>query len=165
MSEHPSAQIVIDQLGLMPHQEGGYFLETFRNDSSMPVNRPGGTRSVMTSIYYLLSKQRPIGYFHRNTSDIVHYWQGGGALRYTMLTPTGTCEQVILGPDVAAGEVLQLVVPGGYWKATELCRGVYGLLGEAVAPGFEYQDMAFGQRDELQLQYASYWDHISHLVK
>lgn len=29
----------------------------------------------------------------------------------------------------------QLIVPGGYWKATVLTEGDWGLLGEAVAPG------------------------------
>ena len=165
MPEHPSTQVLINQLGLIPHQEGGYFVETFRNTTSMTVDRAGGSRSVMTSIYYLLSSERSIGYFHRNTSDIVHYWQHGGALRYTLLSPTGECQRIVLGPDLGAGEVMQLVVPGGYWKATELCRGHYGLLGEAVAPGFEYQDMAFARAQDLKQDYSDHWHSIHHLVK
>ena len=49
-----------------------------------------------------------------------------------------------------------MVVPGGVWKCTELVvvegRGggqeeSWGLLGEAVAPGFDYHDMTIGDED------------------
>ncbi len=38
------------------------------------------------------------------------------------------------------GETPQLVVNGGDWKVSLLCSGEYGLISEAVAPGFEYDD-------------------------
>ena len=55
----------------------------------------------------------------------------------------------MLGPDLAAGQQLQLAVPGGVWKASHLPRGDYGLISEAVAPGFEYEDMQLGEREAL----------------
>ncbi|MCW8998431.1 MAG: cupin domain-containing protein, partial [Kangiellaceae bacterium] len=45
-----------------------------------------------------------------------------------------------LGPDIANGDELQLIVPGGYWKASQLTSGEFSLISEAVSPGFDYSD-------------------------
>lgn len=37
-------QELIKTLGLIEHQEGGYFAETFRSDSMIPVDREGSSR-------------------------------------------------------------------------------------------------------------------------
>ena len=58
-----------------------------------------------------------------------------------------------MGPDVAAGQVLQLTVPGGVWKASEIPNnGVhgFGLISEAVSPGFEYADMTLGYYEQMR---------------
>lgn len=61
--------------------------------------------------------------------------------------------------------VLQLIVPGGVWKATTLLEGDWGLLGEAVAPGFDYRDMRFGTEEELRPAFPDLWDQIAPYVK
>ena len=63
--------------------------------------------------------------------------------------PDGRLETVLLGPDPSKGHRLQLAVTGGTWKASSLEEGDYGLISEAVAPGFEYTDMTLGRREEL----------------
>lgn len=51
-----------------------------------------------------------------------------------------------MGPNPTRGHLLQMSVRGGIWKASEIAevegeaRG-FSLIGEAVAPGFEYRDM------------------------
>lgn len=40
---------------------------------------------------------------------------------------------------------MQLVVPGNTWKACHLLEGKFGLITEAVSPGFEYQDMVLAK--------------------
>ncbi len=99
----------------------------------------------MSSIYYMLTDDNPAGHLHRNHSDIMHYWHAGGALRYWLITPDGELRNTVLGPDLAAGEQLQLLVPGGWWKATELVSGGFGLLSEAVSPGFDFADMTLAR--------------------
>ena len=101
----------------------------------------------MSSIFYLLSDDSPIGRLHRNRSDILHYWHAGSALRYWLVKPNGELLQVVLGPDLANGEQLQLLVPGGWWKGTELIGGDFGLLSEAVCPGFDFADMELARFD------------------
>lgn len=59
----------------------------------------------------------------------------------------------MLGPDLAAGQQLQLTVRGGVWKASHLPEGTYGLISEAVSPGFEFADMTLGERELLLNQF------------
>jgi predicted cupin superfamily sugar epimerase len=99
----------------------------------------------LTVIYYLLSSESAIDHWHMNKSDIVHFHQQGGPIRYIVLYPhDGHLEQHTLGQNIAKGEVMQLAVPGNTWKACYLLEGDYGLISEAVSPGFEYEDMKMG---------------------
>jgi uncharacterized protein len=45
---------------------------------------------------------------------------------------------VTLGPDLAAGEQPQAIVPAGGWQAAE-SLGAWTLVGCTVAPGFEFE--------------------------
>jgi predicted cupin superfamily sugar epimerase len=47
-----------------------------------------------------------------------------------------------LRANFVPGEQLQLLVKGGCWKTAILETGEFGLISEAVSPGFEYADMA-----------------------
>ena len=158
-------QELIKQLSLVEHVEGGYFSETYRSSEEMGTNREGTTRAVMTSIYYLLTDDRPIDHLHQNKSDIMHYFQSGSPITYILVDLEGSLSKVKLGLEIANGEVPQLLVPKGYWKAAVLESGEYGLLGEAVAPGFDYRDMTIAKADEIQAQFPTIWDELSPYVR
>ena len=87
---------------------------------------------------------------HRNKSDIIHYFHLGGAIRYTTVTEQGVLRQQLLGANLDQGYQLQMVVPGGVWKAAELCEGDYGLISEVVTPGFEYADNEIASKAHIQ---------------
>ncbi|HHP7229257.1 MAG TPA: cupin domain-containing protein, partial [Xenococcaceae cyanobacterium] len=70
-------QKLIEYLSLIEHIEGGYFKETYRSGYIVPTDRVGKARNILTSIYYLLTDERPIDYFHKNQSDIIHYFHCG----------------------------------------------------------------------------------------
>ncbi|QFU77701.1 cupin domain-containing protein [Halioglobus maricola] len=146
---YPDRATVIENLGLQAHVEGGYFKRTFQADDRPKVDIGDGPRYTMTSIYYLLTADSPTGHWHLNRSDIVHYYHLGAPVHYYMLHPDGHLETAVLGPDLAAGQQLQLTVRGGIWKASHLPQGDYGLVSEAVSPGFEYSDMTLGERAPL----------------
>ena len=156
---------LIKHLSLVEHIEGGYFAETYRSTSQMPTDREGSDRSILTSIYYLLTSDRPINHFNQNQSDILHYFQAGSAITYILLSPTGELTKIKLGLNFAAGEVAQLLVPGGYWKAAVLETGEFGLLGESVAPGFDYRDMTLGTANYFQNSYPHLWQELAPYVK
>lgn len=154
-------QAIIEQLGLVEHVEGGYFSETYRAEDTMQTAREGRERNVLTSIYYLLTDDRPIDHLHKNKSDILHYFQAGSSITYLLITPDGQLERHVLGLNLAAGEVPQLLVPGGYWKAAVLESGEYGLLGEAVAPGFDYRDMEIAKAEAIKADFPDLWEQMA----
>jgi predicted cupin superfamily sugar epimerase len=107
-------------------------------------------RKLLSCIYYLLTCDSPVGYLHENRSDIVHFFQLGSPITYTLISPQGEISQTTLGPNIELGQQLQLVVPSGWWKASELTSGEFGLISEAVSPGFEYEDMRFISKVEAK---------------
>jgi predicted cupin superfamily sugar epimerase len=148
-----SKQDLIEKLSLIEHVEGGYFSETYRASEAIETSRAGKSRATMTSIYYLLTDDRPIDHLHQNKSDIMHYFQSGAPITYILVDLEGNLTKVKLGMAIEQGEVPQLLVPKGYWKAAVLESGEYGLLGEAVAPGFDYRDMTIAKADSIRAQF------------
>ena len=155
----------IEKLSLIEHVEGGYFSESYRASEEMATPREGSARSVMTSIYYLLTDDRPVDHLHQNKSDIMHYFHAGSPITYLLVDLDGNLSKVKLGLAIAQGEVPQLLVPKGYWKAAILESGEYGLLGEAVAPGFDYRDMTIAKADEIRTLFPAIWDDLAPFVR
>jgi predicted cupin superfamily sugar epimerase len=163
----PWIEELVAALDLEPHLEGGYYRRTYQSDDQSMVTTTGGQRYRMTSIFYLLTKDSPVGHFHLNQSDIVHYYHLGDAIEYSLIFPDGTLKTVLMGSDVMAGEYLQLNVPGGVWKASRLVEGSagFGLISEAVSPGFDYADMELGDREKLRERFPEYSMLIERLTR
>lgn len=163
----PSAAELIEALGLDGHVEGGFFRRTYEATGKPRVDDGRGERFSMTSIFYLLTAEGPIGHFHRNRSDIVHYFHLGDPIEYFLLHPDGRLETVVMGPDPGRGHRLQLTVAGGIWKASRLSDGPagYGLISEAVTPGFDYADMTLGRTSELLRRFPAHATLIRNLSR
>lgn len=131
------------------------------------VETESGPRYLMTSIFYLLTKDSPIGHFHLNQSDIVHYYHLGDAIQYSLIFPDGTLKTVVMGKHINAEQKLQLHGPSGVWKASRLMDGLsgYGLISEAVSPGFDYTDMTLGDWQALGEQFPEHSQLIGALTK
>jgi predicted cupin superfamily sugar epimerase len=138
---------LIKTLGLVSHvEEGGYYLEQYRSHQWQLAD---GAVAADT-IYYMLTDDSPIGHFHLNQSDIVHFFHCGGPIRYTTIDQNGLVDSFVLGLDVLHGEELQRAVPGGLWKASELVSGSYGLISEVVVPAFRREQRTVAVRARLQ---------------
>jgi purine nucleoside permease/predicted cupin superfamily sugar epimerase len=161
-----TAKQLAKALNLEGHVEGGYFRQTFKADHRPSIATKNGDRVTMTSIYYLLTAQSPIGHFHMNHSDIMHYFHMGDPITYYMLHPDGGMQITVLGPDPTKGHQMQMMVKGDTWKASKIPTNGkygYGLIGEAVAPGFEYADMQLGKTVILLKQFPKHKQLISEL--
>lgn len=153
MSTQP-LEALVRLLGLEAHDEGGYFRQIYQSNWQLPTPaRTGESRWGVNTIYYLLTRQSPTGHLHRNESDIIHFFHAGSPLTYLMVSPEGQLSQVIMGPDPAQGHVFQMTVPGGYWKASFLAEGEYGLISEAVVPGFDYRDRELASVETITRQF------------
>ncbi|GAA5977580.1 hypothetical protein JCM5350_002280 [Sporobolomyces pararoseus] len=157
---YPTPNSVLkQQLSLLEHPEGGYFAETdLRVEMTTCACCPDGEhRSLATQIYYLLDSQSPKGRLHLNKSTTYHLLHNGRAC-YTLVRPSANkgkkpeIKQVTVGEDIEKGELRQLIVEGGWWKASELPQEdlVAGeeektgcLISEVVVPGFDWHDHAF----------------------
>lgn len=157
MSETRAAEL-IRLLALEPHVEGGWYRRSFCSESALDIETPGGNRPLLTSIYYLLTTEHDTGAFHLNRSGILHYFHEGDPIHYSLIYPDGHLQGIVMGGDLAAGQQLQLFVPGGVWKASRLSVGSlgYGLVSEAVAPGFDFEDMSLGRRADLVTQFPAH---------
>jgi hypothetical protein len=158
-----TAAEVIAALGLQPHPvEGGFFVETYRSTATLPT--PAGVRSVGTAIYYLLTPET-LSALHRLPGDEIFHFYLGAPVRMLQLWPDGSTRTVLLGTQVLAGQVPQLVVPGGVWQGSLLePGGAFALLGATMAPGFDYADYETGYRAPLSEQYPRVADQIARLT-
>jgi predicted cupin superfamily sugar epimerase len=124
-----SADEVIRLLELHPHPEGGHYRETFRD----PAQTNG--RAASTAVYYLL-REGEVSRWHRVDASEVWHWYAGASLELRVSGGEGTMSHV-LGPDLAAGDRPQAVVPPNAWQ-TARSLGPWTLIGCTVAPGFEF---------------------------
>ena len=125
-----SAADIIARLELKPHPEGGHFRETFRDQRS-----DADGRSFSTAIYFLLARGERSHWHRIDAVEIWHYY-AGDALSL-QIAGDGGQRTIKLGPDLAAGEVPQAIVPAGAWQAAE-STGDWTLVGCTVAPGFDF---------------------------
>ncbi len=155
---------LIKHLMLSAHPlEGGYYKRTYASGNF--ICRDADKRNLLSSIYYMLTDDSPIGYLHKNKSDILHYHQLGSAIQYIIVTPEGELQEKVLGSDISHGEQLQLLVYGGSWKAARLLRGDYALLSEAVTPGFDYADNTIATVGSIAAQFPDLLDKLKPYIK
>lgn len=133
------AREVAERLGLEPHPEGGWFRETWRGPEG-----PGG-RSAGTAIYYLLDTGEASAW-HRIDADEAWHFYAGDPLEHVILSPDGDERRAVLGPDLAAGQRPQRIVPAGAWQRARALGG-WSLVGCTVAPGFSFEGFELGPPD------------------
>src|SRR6185369_15325159 len=102
-------------------------------------------RARSTAIYFLL-RAGERSHWHR--VDAVEVWHHySGAPLTLRITPEGeTATTIRLGPDLAAGERPQAIVPAHAWQAAE-SLGEWTLVGCTVAPGFDFKGFELAPKD------------------
>jgi len=166
LKESTTSKNLISLQKLETHPEGGYFI--LKDVSPLTIPNPfknpslpdlPSTKPISSSIHYLLTPHSAKGHWHRNRSTIYHA-QHCGSARYLIIHASewepgkhARIESVVLGPNVDKGEVMQLVVQGGTYKASYLIdagtdvvngkatEGAGCLITEVVVPGFGFEGM------------------------
>jgi len=129
----PSAAELIRLLDLAPHPEGGHFRQTFRDTRTVE-----GGRAASTAIYFLLARGERSHWHKVDAVEAWHYHAGAALALEIAIDAKGPVERVTLGPDIAAGERPQAIVPAHAWQAAQ-SLGEWTLVTCTVAPGFEYE--------------------------
>ena len=151
-------------LKLEPHPvEGGFYRRTYTSPGT--VELPRGVRAQGTAIYYLL-EAATFSEMHVLESDEIFHFYLGDPVEMLQLYPGGRSEVLILGPDLAAGQRVQVVVPAGVWQGTRLVGdGKVALLGCTVTPGFDFADYRNAQYAELAARWPSQAERIRALTR
>ena len=151
-------------LGLQLHPvECGFFLRT--NTSNSKVELARGVRAAGTAIYYLL-EPGTFSEMHVLASDEMFHFYLGDPVEMLQLYPDGRSALFTLGPNLMAGEHVQLVVPAGVWQGTRLKgEGKLALLGCTVTPGFDFADYRTGSYAVLSAQWPAEAERIRQLTR
>ncbi|MBO9401919.1 cupin domain-containing protein [Shimia sp. R9_3] len=127
-----TADQIIAQLNLAPHPEGGHYRQTWIADA------PEGTRPAGTAIYFLL-KAGEVSHWHRvDAAEIWHYYAGAPLILSLAESHAGPAQDLTLGPDLAAGQLPQHIVPPHHWQAAR-STGDWTLVGCTVSPAFQFE--------------------------
>jgi predicted cupin superfamily sugar epimerase len=135
MEASVTAEAIIAKLGLQPHPEGGWYRQTW-------VGPMVGGRASGTAILFLL-KAGERSHWHRVDADEIWLWHAGAPLVLSMGVDRAVEHR--LGPDVLGGEVVQAVVPAGWWQAAR-STGEWTLVSCTVSPGFRFEGFELAPR-------------------
>jgi uncharacterized protein len=156
------------RLDLTRHPEGGWYRESYRSAEAIPAGAlpdRSGARSYCTAIYFLLERG-DFSALHRIKSDELWHFYGGAPLTIQVIAPSGAHLEMNLGPDLAAGESFQAMVPAGCWFGAELSgTGDFSLVGCTVAPGFDFADFEMGDRDQLLGEFPQHADMVRRMTR
>ena len=125
-----SAQDVIATLKMQRHPEGGWYVQSFRDEETP------GERAASTAIYYLLPAGE-VSHWHRVDAVEVWHWYGGAPLNLSISTDGKTTTTHVLGNDLIMGQRPQVVIPRHAWQSS-VSTGAWTLVGCTVAPGFRF---------------------------
>jgi predicted cupin superfamily sugar epimerase len=135
-----SAADIIARLELRPHPEGGHYRETFRDKRA-----DASGRACSTAIYFLLARGERSHWHRIDAVEVWHYY-AGNPLELRIANDSCPGHTVRLGPDIAAGERPQAIVPASAWQCAET-TGDWTLVGCTVAPAFEFASFELAPKD------------------
>ena len=93
-----------------------------------------------------------------------HFYDGA-PLALSVIAPDGALRGIAMGRDLAAGQVLQAVVPAGAWYGAVVTDpDGYSLLGGTVAPGFDFTDFEVAERGALLREFPQHRAVIERLT-
>ena len=124
-----TADDITAHLQLAPHPEGGFYRQTWMAQNA--------GRLVGTCIYFLL-KAGAGSHWHRvDAVEIWHYYAGAPLVLSLSPDDAGPAVDHVLGPDLIAGQLPQIIVPDQHWQAAR-STGDWTLVGCTVSPGFDF---------------------------
>ena len=132
--------------------EGGWFRVTWRSPDA------GAIVALFT--------EEPDGFsaMHRLTITELWFFHAGDPFRLVVLRPDGRSAEVVLGADVAQGQVPQIAVERGTWMGGAPL-GRWSLISTVTVPPFEDEAFTAGSRAALVAAYPDRRDDIERLTR
>jgi predicted cupin superfamily sugar epimerase len=129
---------LIAALNLAPHPEGGWYRRTWAAAAG------AGERPAASAIYYLLLRGEESAAHRIDATELWHFY-AGDPLELIREWPDGRRQVDLLGPDVPAGQLPQVVVEPGVWQSARPL-GWYSLVGATVVPAFTFEGFELRRR-------------------
>jgi len=157
MSELTSDEI-ISALKLEPNATCGFVRVTFLSTQQVAAGSLpapfADARPLGSALYFMVTSGAPVR-LHRIRNDQLYHYYLGDPLEVLLLHADGTVERIIVGPDLCAGQHVQLFIPGGTFHTARLI-GQRCFLGASTEwPGVIPADVEIGDVEELARQYPS----------
>jgi hypothetical protein len=147
VSEHRQ---FIEQYGLVPHPEGGFYAEVHRAKRRVQPGLALPERSAYTSIHYLLAGD-DFSAWHRIQSDETWFFHAGCDLVIYSFAENGQLQTQRLGTHSGC---FQLTIAARTWFAAQPDQAdSCSFLSCVVAPGFEFEDFELASRQGLLADY------------
>ncbi|GAA0167817.1 hypothetical protein Leryth_023619 [Lithospermum erythrorhizon] len=177
---------LITKLNLQPNPEGGFYSETFRDNSvflsksHLPshykVDRP-----VSTCIYFLVPSGS-VSRLHRiPCAETWHFYLGDPLTVMELNETDGSVKFTCLGPNpLAENQHVQYTVPPNVWFGAFPTNDIdiigdlevtkreardaekhFSLVGCTCAPAFQFEDFELAKRSELSIRFPSYLPLLS----
>lgn len=137
---------LVRELDMRAHPEGGWFREVFRAATAVEPVDGRGSRSGLTSIYFLMARGQHSAWHRVESDEAWIHFEGDGVRLWTFDPAGGAPRAEILGP-LGEGSEPQRFVGAGIWQAAEPL-GAYSLTGAAVGPGFDFADFRLLDADD-----------------
>lgn len=134
-----TAHDIIAALKLEPHPEGGWYIQTFRDQAGSD----GRARS--TAIFYLLEAGSR-SHWHRVDAVEIWHYHAGAPLELSLSMDGRENRRLVLGADILAGQTPQAIVRQDEWQSAK-SLGDWTLVGCTVAPGFEFSGFEMAPPD------------------
>jgi uncharacterized protein len=161
----PSADEIIEWLGLQSPTTCGYVAEPYRSTWQIPASAlpPGfaGPRPLGNVFYFMVTPTARVR-LHRIRSDQMYHHYLGDPLEVLLLYADGRSEVKVVGANLASGMRPQLFIPSGtFHTARVAARGAYSLLGTSVWLRAEPPDVEMGDADQLAAKYPQARDRLA----
>src|SRR5215831_7824418 len=159
MSGDLTADEICGLLALEPNATCGFVWVTYVSQQSIAA---GGlptpfadARPLGSALYFLVSPSAPVR-LHRIRNDQLYHYYLGDPLEVFLLNADGSSERVIVGPDLRAGERVQLLIPGNTFHTARVLGRRRWFLGASTEwPGVVPADVEIGNLDALAANYPS----------
>jgi predicted cupin superfamily sugar epimerase len=157
MTSELTADDIRGLLKLEANATCGYVRVTFLSQQTIA---PGGLpapfadgRPLGSVLYFLVTPEAPVR-LHRIRNDQLYHYYLGDPLEVFLLHADGSAERMIVGPDLRAGQRVQLLIPGNTFHTARLIGGIGWFLGASTEwPGVVPADVEIGNLDELTGKY------------
>jgi hypothetical protein len=166
MTNDLTAEEIRTILKLEPHATCGFVRVMFISKQRIA---PGGLpapfldgRPAGSALYFMVTPDAPVR-LHRIHNDQLYHRYLGDPVEVLMLHEDGTSERAVVGPDLRAGQCVQLLIPGNTFHTArvipESLRGWF--LGASTEwPGVERVDVEVGDVEALAAKYPDVADDL-----